>query len=126
MEVSLADLQFDPHAIGVFVLVTVAMAGSAAWLAGRAIASTWRPWWQVVLYMLLLAWVSRFLHYALFDATLMSLPHYLLDAAVCMAAGLLGYRVMRVRQMVTHYGWTVARAGPLNWRWLDPDRRDPN
>ena len=28
------------------------MGGGGAWLAGRAIAATWRPWWHLALYML--------------------------------------------------------------------------
>ena len=48
--------------------------GGAAWLAGRAIAQTWRPFWQVVVYMLLLGAAVRFVHFALFEADLLSLP----------------------------------------------------
>ena len=30
-----------------FLLITVFLGGGAAWLSGRAIAQTWRPWWSV-------------------------------------------------------------------------------
>ncbi len=40
----------------------------------------------------------------------------LYGAAVCLAFGLLGYRVRRVTQMVTRYGWLNRRAGLLRWR----------
>ena len=46
----------------------------------------------------------------------LSLPHYLLDAAVCLAFGLLSFRVTRVRQMVTRYNWINVRTGRLGWR----------
>ncbi len=36
------------------LFVTVLLGGGAAWLAGRAIAQTWRPMWHVVAYMALL------------------------------------------------------------------------
>src|SRR2546426_8537615 len=98
MYFSIPELLSDEHSLGIFVLVTVAMGGGAAWLAGRAIASTWRPWWHVVLFMLILALAVRFMHFALFDAKLLSLHYYLVDAAVCLAFGLLGFRRMRVRQ----------------------------
>src|SRR5262249_52403885 len=93
-----------------------AMGGGAAWLAGRAIASTWRPWWYVALYMLVLALAVRFIHFALFQSTLLS-PHYvLIDFAVCLVFGLLGFRLMRVRQMLTRYNWLNERAGLMGWR----------
>ena len=38
-----------------FLLVTVAMGGSAAYQAGKAIAQTWRPYWHVPAYGLILA-----------------------------------------------------------------------
>jgi hypothetical protein len=37
-----------------FPLVTLGMGGAAAYLSGRAIAQTWRPFWHVPLYMLAL------------------------------------------------------------------------
>ena len=104
------------RSLGVFFLVTVAMGGGAAWLAGRSIAATWRPWWHVALYMLLLALAVRFIHFALFNSKLLSLHYYLVDYAVCLASGLLAFRAMRVRQMVTRYGWITERAGPFGWR----------
>ena len=76
----------DEDSLGVFLLVTVAMGGGAAWLAGRAIAATWRPWWQVALYMLILGAAVRFIHFALFDGTLLSLHYYLVDHLVCLAS----------------------------------------
>ena len=58
----------------------------------------------------------RFIHFALFDSKFLSLHYYLVDYAVCLGFGLLGYRVRRVRQMVTRYGWINERAGLLRWR----------
>jgi hypothetical protein len=111
--------QILAEGLGIFLLVTVAMGGGAAWLAGRAIAATWRPWWHLALYMLLLAAAVRFIHYALFDGPLLSLPHYVVDLAVCLGVGLLGFRLTRVNQMVTRYGWINERAGLLQWRRRD-------
>ena len=96
MNFSIPDLLSEEHSLGVFLLVSVAMGGGAAWLAGRAIAATWRPWWHVVLYMLILSLAVRFIHFALFDSILFSLHYYLVDFAVCLGFGLLGFRLMRV------------------------------
>jgi hypothetical protein len=116
MNISIPELLSEERSIGVFLLVSVAMGGGAAWLAGRAIAATWRSWWQAVLCALMLGWVVRFFHFALFDGTLLSLRYYLVDAAVCLLAALLGYRMTRVRQMTTQYRWLNAPAGPLRWK----------
>jgi hypothetical protein len=119
MELAIPDLLSAEHSLGVFLLVSVAMGGGAAWLAGRAIAATWRPWWHVVLYMLILSLAVRFIHFALFDSILLSLHYYLVDFAVCLGFGFLGFRLMRVSQMVTRYSWINERAGAFGWRRRD-------
>ncbi len=105
VEVSTAD----------FLVVTVFLGGGAAWLSGRAIAETWRPYSRVLASMLLLAAAVRFIHYALFAGTLLSLNFYLIDFAVVAALASLGYRRMRVRQMTAQYGWLYVRNGLLGW-----------
>jgi hypothetical protein len=119
MRLSIPEFVSDENSLGVFLLVSVVLGGGAAWLAGRAIASTWRPWWHVALYMLLLGIAVRFIHFALFDSKFLSLRYYLVDSAVCLAFGLLGFRVQRVTQMVTRYGWINRRASLLRWRRRD-------
>jgi hypothetical protein len=113
---SFANLLYEEDAFGVFLLVTVVLGGGAAALAGRAIAATWRPWWQVVVYALILGVAVRFIHFALFDGTLLSARYYAVDSAVCMAAGFLGFRAARAAQMVCQYRWINAADGPLRWR----------
>ena len=106
---------YEEDYVGLFLLVTVVMGGGAAWLAGRAIAATWRPWLHVAGYMLILALAVRFIHFALFDGTLLSPQFYAVDTIVCLIFGFLGFRVTRVAQMTTQYGWINERAGLLRW-----------
>jgi hypothetical protein len=106
---------YEEDYIGLFALVTIIMGGGAAWLAGRAIASTWRPWWHVAFYMLILGLAVRFIHFALFEGTLLSLQFYAVDTAVCLIFGYLGFRTTRVAQMTTQYAWINVRAGLLRW-----------
>lgn len=106
---------YEEDSIGVFLLVSIVMGGGAAWLAGRAIASTWRPWWHVAFYMLILGLAVRFIHFALFEGTLLSPQFYAVDTVVCLIFGYLGYRATRVAQMTTQYGWINERAGFLRW-----------
>jgi hypothetical protein len=122
MAVSLQEIITDEQSFGVFLLVSVAMGGGAAWLTGRAIAATWRPWWHIALYMLLLASAVRFLHFALFDAAFLSLHYYAVDYTVCLIFGLVGFRLMRVSQMVSRYRWINQRAGIWRWRRRDETR----
>ena len=99
---------FLPDNIGAFLLVTVVLGGGAAWLAGRALAQTWRPWWQGIVYMLVLGAAVRFIHFALFDGTLLSLPFYAADTAVAMVFAGLGFRITRAQQMARQYGFLAA------------------
>jgi len=100
----------------VFLLVTVVIGGAASFMTGRAIAQTWRPYWQIPLYMLPVTATIRFFHYALFGEPFASLKNCLVDFAVVLAAALLGYRLFRTHQMVRQYGWLFRRSGLLGWR----------
>jgi hypothetical protein len=62
----------------------------------------------------------RFIHFSLFGGTLLSAHYYLVDSAVCMAFGFLGFRAARVAQMVTQYRWINQPAGALRWRRKSP------
>ena len=119
MYFSIPEFLSEELSLGVFLLVTVVLGGGAAWLAGRAIASTWRLWWHLALYMLPLALAVRFIHFALFDSKFLSVHYYLVDYAVCLMFGMLGFRLRRVTQMVTRYGWINERVGLLRWRRRD-------
>lgn len=111
---------YEEDSFWVFVLVTIILGGGAAWLTGRAVAGTWRPAWQVFTYCLILGGVVRFFHYSLFGGTLISGHYYLVDTAVLMAFGFLGFRAARVSQMITHYRWINEADGPLRWRRRRP------
>lgn len=107
---------YQESSFGVFLLLTVVLGGGAAALAGRAVAATWRSPLQVAFYMLVLGFGVRFIHYALFRGTLLSLHYYVVDTLVCLVAGFFGFRFKRVHQMVRQYRWINERAGPLRWR----------
>jgi hypothetical protein len=115
-----AALLYEEDSSGVFLLLSVLLGGGAAWLAGRAIAATWRPWWHVAVYMLILGLAVRFLHFALFDATLLSLHYYLVDTGVCLGFGFLGFRAARAAQMATQYRWINVRTGAFSWARRKP------
>ena len=55
----------------------------------------------MLLYLLILAASVRFIHFALFDGTLLSLHFYAIDAIVLLIIGCLGFQYHRARQMTT-------------------------
>jgi predicted permease len=117
---SIPKLLYEEGSFGVFLLCTVILGGGAGWLTGRAIAGTWRPIWQVIIYALILGLAVRFIHFSLFGGTLLSPHYYLVDSLVCMVLGLLGFRVARVAQMVRQYRWINETDGRMRWRRRTP------
>ena len=113
---SIPELLYEEGSFGVFVLVTVILGGGAGWLTGRAIAGTWRPIWQVIIYALILGLAVRFIHFSLFGGTLLSPHYYLVDSLVCLASALLGFRTARAAQMVRQYRWLNEAQGWMRWR----------
>jgi Domain of unknown function (DUF6867) len=112
---SIPHLLYEEDSFGVFLLVTIFLGGGAAWLSGRAVAGTWRPWWHVPLYMFILGAAVRLIHLALFDGTLLSPHYYAVDTLFCLLFGFLGFRLTRARQMATQYSWINQRHGPFGW-----------
>ncbi|MET3891628.1 hypothetical protein ABIE41_002704 [Bosea sp. OAE506] len=107
---------YEEPTIWLFLLVTVVMGGWLAWMTGRAIALTWKPNAQLVVYILVLGLVVRFIHFALFEATLLTLHYYLVDTIILMGFGFAGWRYHRARQMTTQYRWLFERTGPFGWK----------
>ena len=131
----------SPYAPWSFLLVTLALGGSAAFTAGRALAQTWRPMWQAFAYAGALAAAAGFLHYVLFNeaaipgAVIVGLLRDLPSDPGPSLAGLLaalsrfaviyvtlcafaaaGYRTTRAGDMARQYGFETERAGPFSWR----------
>jgi hypothetical protein len=80
------------------------------------VAGGWGAPWPVLVYTAILAAAVRFLHYALFGATLLSAQSFLIDLTLLAVIALLGYRIRRARQMTEQYGWIFERSSPLTWR----------
>lgn len=74
-----------------FIVLSLVIGGVLAWQAGRAIASTWRSFVIVPVYMLVLAAAVRFLHYALFAEELLNLHYYIVAFVIVMAAAVYGF-----------------------------------
>jgi hypothetical protein len=100
----------------IFVIMTVIFGGGAAFLTGRGLAMKWRPVWMALLAMVPLTAAMRFLHFALFNADLLSAHYFLSDFIVLVAGSLLGYRLTLARKMVQQYPWLYESAGPLSFR----------
>ncbi|SNY94210.1 hypothetical protein SAMN04515647_4535 [Cohaesibacter sp. ES.047] len=104
------------NTIAAFLVLTIFLGGGAAWMSGRAIALSWRPNWQIFLYMLLLTAAVRFLNYGLYEGQLLSLYYYLVTFVILTAFCWLGYRYTRTNQMVRQYHWLYQKVSPLSWK----------
>jgi hypothetical protein len=98
-----------------FLLVTVILAGAAAYLTGRAVAISWSSNLQLVGYALLLTCATRFIHYALFQGTLLSVHYFIIDFIVLLVIAWLGQRITRTRQMARQYSFQYKRKSLLGW-----------
>ena len=118
-EISLAEFGF----------ATVILGGGAAWLAGRGVASAWEPLWKSAVWMILLAFAVRFIHYAIFSGTLQLNPtgaaaagfattahYYLVDLAILVILAIAGHRRTLTQMMTRQYGWLYETAGPFGWK----------
>lgn len=107
---------YEEPSVWLFLLVTVIMGGWAAWRAGKAIAGSWKPSWTLIPYMMILGLAVRFIHFALFEGTLLSPRYYLVDTAVITLCAWLGWRNERANAMARQYAFAFEKAGPFTWR----------
>lgn len=105
-EVSLAE----------FLLVTVVLAGGAAYLTGRATARSWLSAWHLTAYLVLLTAATRFIHYALFSGSLLTAWYFAVDLVVLLVIGFFGRQRTRAMQMATQYSFAFERTGIAGWR----------
>jgi hypothetical protein len=111
----LSDL-YSNESIFQVLFVTLVLGGGCALLAGRAIALTWRSIWTVVAAMIPMGLAVRFIHFALFNETLLVPRTYLVETIILLIIACLSFQRTRARQMVRQYYWLYESSGPLGWR----------
>lgn len=99
-----------------FLFVTVVLAGGAAYLTGRAIARAWQANLLLALYIVMLAVATRFIHFALFNGSFLTLHYYVVDLVVLLIIAFIGKRITRAKQMTTQYNFLYARNGLMGWK----------
>ncbi|MCB9948824.1 MAG: hypothetical protein H6842_13555 [Rhodospirillaceae bacterium] len=102
--------------IGVYIGLTIILAGGAAFLTGQALANTWQPLAKGVPFALLLAAGNRFLIYGLFNGVMLTWTGFLIDFAVMLVIIIFAFRLTKARKMVSQYPWLYERTGPFSWR----------
>lgn len=107
---------YEEESIWLFLLVTVAMGGWAAWRTGKALAKSWKPSWTLVPSMLLLGMAVRFIHFAMFEGTPFTLHYYAVDTLLITVAAYLGWRHERTSAMARQYAFSFEKASPFTWR----------
>jgi hypothetical protein len=103
----------------VFIGLTVALFGLAAFLTGQVLADAWRPVWHALPCALALAAANRFLTFALFDGQLLSISGYVVDSLVLLAICALTHRATLAQRMISQYPWLYRRDGLFGWRTID-------
>jgi hypothetical protein len=98
------------------LFITCVVGCGCAWLAGRAIALTWRPAYVVIGAMLLMGGAVRFFHFALFGEELFVPQTYLFETICLIVVAMTAWRMTRARQMVRQYYWLYEPNGPFGWR----------
>ena len=98
------------------ILITLVLGGGCAWLAGRAIASTWRSVRIAVIAAIPMALAVRFVHFALFNEPLLSFAPWLVETLIMLVFMCLSFQRTRAQQMVRQYYWVYEPNGPLGWR----------
>jgi hypothetical protein len=99
-----------------FVLVTIVLGGAAAWMTGRSVAHSWGTNKLLGFYIVLLTAAVRFIHFSLFDGSLLSLHYYIVDLIVLLAIAFAAKRFTRTRQMASQYSFKFVRSGPFAWK----------
>ncbi len=98
-----------------YFILTCLIGGGAAYMMGSSFAKLWRPVWHLVASTLILGLALRFMHFALFDATLLSAHYFFTDTITLLIFAALGFRLTRTRQMTTNYRWLYKRTSPFTW-----------
>lgn len=97
-------------------LITLVLGGGCAILTGRAIALTWRSIWIAVIAMIPMGMAVRFIHFALFEETLLAPQTFVIETIILIAMSCLSFQRTRALQMVRQYYWLYQPHGPLGWR----------
>ncbi len=101
--------------LAMVLVFNLILAGPASFMAGQGVASTWRPWPQIIFYSGLLSAGLRFFDYALAGGELLSIGGFVLGWAVQFVLAGFAYRLTHVRQLVRQYPWLYRRKGLMGW-----------
>jgi predicted MFS family arabinose efflux permease len=103
-----------------FLILTLGIGGWTARTAGRSLADSWRPAVLLPVVVLPLAGAIRFLHFALYEATLFSAYYFAVDYGFVLLFAAWGYLSRRSELMNGLYPWAFKRYGLLGWREIKP------
>ena len=112
-------LELSGPSLGINYALVLVM-GFTTYMTGQALANTWKPVWQAVIYTCLLGLADRFLAFALFDEVLLTGIGYLADTALLVVIVVVAHRLNLARKMVSQYPWLYESAGPFRWREKRP------
>jgi hypothetical protein len=106
----------SPASLLHILFITGILGCGCAWLAGRAIALTWRSPVMVLGAALLMGCAVQFVQFALFSEPLLAATRLIINMLVLLCVTLLAYRRTRALQMVRQYYWLYEPSGLLGWQ----------
>jgi len=97
----------------VFFVLTVCVMGFAAFMTGQALANTWRPAWQVVVYCVLLGLVDRFLSFALFGVNVTALRIVTMTFSLLLAAAVYTFTYRSYSVAAARWATAIVAVAPM-------------
>jgi predicted MFS family arabinose efflux permease len=116
----LTGILYEEASFWPFLILTIGLGGWTARIAGRSLANSWHSNLLLPLIALPLVASVRFLHFALYGATLFSIPYFLTGYGFILVFAVWGYLIRRAELMNGLYPWAFRRYGPFNWREIKP------
>ena len=101
------------HSLLSFIALTLVIGGGMAMSTGGAVAQGWKSMQHLAFYTLLLTLADRFLHFALFEGSLLSAKHFLIDLIILLIFAGIGFMLRRRSQMKRQYGFRTRASGPI-------------
>src|SRR5579871_3299117 len=100
----------------VFVGLTLIGFGWVAYMTATALGRTWRPWWHVLIYGVMLGVADRMMEMMLFQGYLLSGLGFVVATAYLIVVMLISYRIALSAMMISQYPWLYERTGLFSWR----------
>lgn len=88
-----------------FLFLTIFFSGWSSFQIGKNISYNWLNKNMIFFYILLLTLVNRFIHFALFDSSFITIKYLISDYLILLSISFLSFRITRVNYLEKQYPW---------------------